>query len=351
MENEELWATVIGQPEAVSYLQTAVQSPVHAYLFIGPEGAGRRQAAFAFAGSLLVSDSDSEEESQRHRQLATLGQHPDITYVVPQGSSLLVEDAERIIKEASRSPIESNRKIIIVDRFQTAEPEVSASLLKTIEEPPASSVFVLLADDVREHQVTISSRCVRVDLPALSTEVIAEALMETGEKQEHAQFLALASSGSLERARLLSNDSSVIKRYELWESIPTRLDHTGATVVTIVTEIEEQISEAENPLLTKHQQELDDLTEREEAFGTRGSGRKDLATRQKREIRRFREEELTFGLAVLSRQYLDASEKEVEEDILDATQRITTTALELLERNPNETLMLQALFLDLPVLG
>lgn len=349
MKNEELWSTVIGQPEAVSYLQTAVQSPVHAYLFIGPEGAGRRQAAFAFAGSLLVSGS--EEEAQRHRQLAALGQHPDIAYVVSQGSSLLVEDAERIIREASRSPIESNRKIIIVDRFQTAEPEVSASLLKTIEEPPASSIFILLADDVREHHATISSRCVRVDLPALSIEVIAEALMEAGEKQDHAQFLAMASSGSLERARLLSNDSSVMKRYELWESIPTRLDDTGATVAAIVTEIEEQISEAENPLLTKHQQELDDLTEREEAFGTRGSGRKDLTTRQKREIRRFREEELTFGLAVLSRQYLDASEKEVEEKILNATQLITTTALELLERNPNETLMLQALLLELPALG
>jgi len=75
-----------------------------------------------------------------------------------------------------------------------------------------------------------------------------------------------------------------------------------------------------------------------------------LITRQKREIRRFREEELTFGFAVLSRQYLDASENEMEEIVLDATHRITTTASELLERNPNETLMLQALLLDLPAL-
>ena len=76
-----------------------------------------------------------------------------------------------------------------------------------------------------------------------------------------------------------------------------------------------------------------------------------MITRQKREIRRFREEELTFGFAVLSRQYLDASEHEMEEIVLNATQRITTTASELLERNPNETLMLQALLLDLPALG
>ncbi len=56
MEHEELWSTVIGQPEAVSFLKTASKSPVHAYLFIGPEGAGRRQAAYAFAGSLLVTN-------------------------------------------------------------------------------------------------------------------------------------------------------------------------------------------------------------------------------------------------------------------------------------------------------
>ncbi len=111
MENEELWSTVIGQSQAISYLQTAVESPVHAYLFIGPEGSGRKQAAFAFAGALLAAKS--EEESLRHRQLAVLEQHPDVTYVAPQGPSLLVVDSERIIKEASRSPIESNRKIIM----------------------------------------------------------------------------------------------------------------------------------------------------------------------------------------------------------------------------------------------
>ena len=49
MEHEELWSTVIGQPEAVSFLKTASKSPVHAYLFIGPEGAGRRQAAHSDA--------------------------------------------------------------------------------------------------------------------------------------------------------------------------------------------------------------------------------------------------------------------------------------------------------------
>ena len=97
MEHEELWSTVIGQPEAVSFLkETASKSPVHAYLFIGPEGAGRRQAAYAFAGSLLVTNS---QEDERHLQLAINGQHPDIAEIIPHGPALLVEDAERITRE------------------------------------------------------------------------------------------------------------------------------------------------------------------------------------------------------------------------------------------------------------
>ena len=346
MEHEELWSTVIGQPEAVSFLKTASKSPVHAYLFIGPEGAARRQAANALARSLLDTNS---QEDERHHQLAINGQHPDIAEIIPHGPALLVEDAERITREASRSPVESARKVIIVDRFQTAEPEVSSALLKTVEEPPESSVFILLADDVREHQITIASRCIRVDLPALSNEVITETLIQEGEKEDHAHLLALASFGSIERARLLSSDPSVINRYELWKSIPRRLDNTGATISSIVEEIEEQISGAEQPLISKHQLELEELQEREEAFGTRGSGRKDLVTKQKRELRRLREEEIKFGFGVLSREYLNCSEENTE-TVFKATKRVTEASSELI-RNPNETLMLQALLLDLPALG
>ena len=101
------------------------------------------------------------------------------------------------------------------------------------------------------------------------------------------------------------------------------------------------IDGAQAPLATRHEEELAALAEREEAFGSRGSGRSELVGRQKRELRRLRDDELRFGLATLSRAYRDsalaASEAGLPVDAGD------------LVRNPNETLLLQALLLDLPM--
>lgn len=72
-------------------------------------------------------------------------------------------------------------------------------------------------------------------------------------------------------------------------------------------------------------------------------------TKQKRELRRLREEEIKFGFGVLSREYLNCSEENTE-TVFKATKRVTEASSELI-RNPNETLMLQALLLDLPALG
>jgi DNA polymerase-3 subunit delta' len=95
---------------------------------------------------------------------------------------------------------------------------------------------------------------------------------------------------------------------------------------------------------------LEALTEREESFGARGSGRRQLVDRHKREIRHHRDDELRFGLATLARAYLARGVDDglsPAEACLLATERITEATGDLM-RNPNETLLLQALFLDLP---
>jgi hypothetical protein len=118
----------------------------------------------------------------------------------------------------------------------------------------------------------------------------------------------------------------------------------------VVEEMRALIDEAQAPLVTRHAVELEELTEREEAFGTRGSGRRTLVERQRREVRRLRDDELRFGLATISRSYRDRAARSGGEADMDATARITEATGELI-RNPNETLLLQALFLDLPVGG
>jgi len=351
MDDAALWATVVGQGPAVALLRQAAARPVHAYLLVGPPGAGRTEASRAFAGTLFVADGANGPAAGRHRGLAAAGRHPDLVLVEPEGRSLLVADAERITVEGWRSPVEAARKVIVVDRFDTAEPAAAASLLKTIEEPPASAVFVLLAEEVPDEHVTIASRCVRVDLPPVPDPVVAEALVAEGVASDRAVELAAASAGSMARARLLVDDPAFRGRRDAWNSVPDRLDGSGAAVAVLVAELRGLIDDAQGPVEERHRVELEALAEREEAFGTRGSGRRELADRHKREVRRHRDDELRFGLATLARAYLDRAHeggvRPSAEACLAATERITGATGELV-RNPNEALLLQALLLDLP---
>lgn len=339
---------VVGQPLAVNQLRNALQSPLHAYLFVGPRGAGKRQAAAAFAGELLAAaDPDGAE---RHQRLAAAEAHPDLFILEPEGRGLLVDEAALLITEASRAPVEGTRKVMMVDRFHTAEPRVAPKLLKTIEEPPASAVFILLAEEVPPEQITISSRCIQIDFGPVSSEAIRDLLIAEGVEAERALAVSAAAAGSVERARLLVNDERFVARRDAWLSVPFRLDGTGAVIAQLVDELAELIDEAQLPLAAKHEQERLDLDQREEQFGTRGSGRKTLEARHKREIRSVRDDELHFGLATLAAIYRDRLvDHPRPQPLVEGVARITK-ANDALGRNPNETLLLQALFVGLPSL-
>jgi len=344
------WETVIGQPEAVRRLHAAVESPVHAYLFVGPAGAGKRLAALVFAGELLAAADPAGAD--RHRRLAVAEGHADVHVLDPAGNNLRRdEEAEPLIVQASRSPVEGNRKVIVVNRFHTATPAAAASLLKTIEEPPETTIFVLLAEDVPPEHVTIESRCTRVDFPPVPTEAIADALVADGTVDpDRAAVVAAAAGGSVARARDLVTDDRLASRRDAWWSIPERLDGSGASVAVLVEEVRGLIDDANTGTVDRHAVELEQLDEREEQLGTRGSGRRDLEARHRRELRQFRTDELRIGLATLAGRYREAMVAGDErEGVLAAATHIRATH-ESLERNPNEALALQALLLKLPSL-
>ena len=338
------WAGVIGQPEVVRRLSAAVGSPVHAYMFVGPHGAGKRRAAAAFAGELLAAADP--EGADRHRALALREQHPDVHVVDPTGNQLRRdEEAEPLIVEASRSPVEGERKVLVVNRFHTATPAAAVALLKTIEEPAPTSIFVLMAEQIPPEHVTIASRCTRVDFPPVPDDVVAAALASEGlATGEGAELVASAARGNLDRARVLATDDRVLVRRDAWWSIPDRLDGSGAAVAAIVIEIRDLITEALEPLAARHTLQLEELDEREERLGTRGSGRRDVESRHRREQRQFRTDELRFGLATLAARYRELIESDCRARRAIDSLRATSDAL---IRNPNEALALQALLVDL----
>lgn len=351
------WAPLIGQDEAARRLRAAVSSPVHAYLFVGPPGVGKRLAAQIFAGELLAEADPAG--AARHRRLALDSIHADVVVFAPAGNNLRLGsradpgEVPAIIGEASRSPTEATRKVVVVDEFQSADAPASSALLKLVEEPPQTTIFVLLAADVPPHQTTIESRCLRVDFPPVRAETIAETLLaEDLVDAEGAQVVAVAANGSIDRARLLVLDESLAARRDAWRSVPGRLDGSGAAAAELVEELRALIDYAAAVKTAQHQRELEELAEREEQTGTRGSGRRVLETRQRRELRQFRTEELRFGLATLASVYRETFVSEGRsEAALAAVDQLSRTN-EALVRNPNEALLLLALLLRLsPIEG
>lgn len=337
---EDPFALVIGQERAVAQLRSASTEPVHAYLFVGPRGAGKRRAALALAGEWVGSGDDRE----RSRRLAASGDHPDIVIVEPEGNTLRMDEARVVVMEASRAPIEGSVKIIVIDRFHDAEPEAAAALLKPIEEPPRSIRFILLAEQVLPEHVTIASRSTQIDFPAVAEAAIARALIDRGVPTDLASAAAEGSGGDVERAELLASDEAFAARRRLWWEAPGRLDGSGHRVGEIVAELRAAVDHAQEPLDDRHQGESAALAELEDQVGSRGSGRRTMEVRHRREARLHRTDEWRMGLATLAQRYrragLDVRNLEVFETLSDAA--------EALLRNPNEELWLTALMLDLP---
>ncbi|HKY66285.1 MAG TPA: ATP-binding protein, partial [Acidimicrobiales bacterium] len=190
------WADVVGQAAAVRQLTAATAAPVHAYLLIGPPGSGSRELARGFAGLLLAdADATSPADRERHLRLARVEQHPDLRVVEPEGNTFRRTDAERVVRSATLAPVEGRRKVVVATGCEDMEDEAAGLLLKTVEEPPASTVFVLLTTEIVPELVTIASRCVRIDVPALPTEAVAGRLVAEGVDPERAATAAAAAAG------------------------------------------------------------------------------------------------------------------------------------------------------------
>lgn len=343
-----LYAGVVGQGPAVAALRAAAPNPVHAYLFVGPPGTGKRTATRAFAAALLCATDGCGTCVECTRALA--GTHPDLVLYERQGARMAVDDARELTRLAVRSPVEGSRKVIVIPEFHLAAP-IAAALLKTIEEPPESTVFVGLAESVPADFVTIASRCVRVEFRPVPEQVLVEALVAEGVDPEVAQSVAVAAEGRIDRARLLASDSGFAARRALWQGVPDRLDGTGAAVAALVDELLASLDTIVEPLAARHAGELAALDARAKAYGERGLGRKEMTERHKREQRRVRTDELRFGLSTLAGAYRDRLLAGGRADAALAALEALTGANDGLIRNPNEVLLLQALLLKLGQAG
>jgi len=353
-----LFDEVVGQPKAVSQLLAAARRPVHAYLLHGPPGSGKRAAARGLAAALLCPDGGCGVCSTCRRSLG--GTHPDLVVVERTGATLDVDEARSITARAQRRPLEASRQVLVVTDVHLAGKAVPA-LLKTVEEPPPSTVFVLLADDTPPSLATIVSRCVQVPFEPVPRRDIVSWLVARGVDPGHAESVADVSGGRLDRARLLVGDPGFGARQEQWRSVPIRLDGTGAAAALVAAELLAAADEALTPLREEHAAEMAALADRAEASGSKGvPGRKHVEDGHKREERRWRTDDLRFGLATLAGVYRDRLVASVgsapgghtpgsDADSRRAAGQVDAigAASVALGRNANEALLMDALMVEL----
>lgn len=213
---------VIGHGRVLDLLAAESENASHAYLFVGPEGVGKALLAQRFAAAVLCEDH-SAPCSVCERVLS--GNHPDVSIIMPEGAaSIGVEQARTAVQAAAMSPVESSRKIIIFDEASTLTESAANALLKTIEEPSPSTVFVLIVESEDDLPPTIASRCRtvhfgRVAAPALEAGLVAHA----GVAPDQAAKVAVIAGGRPGLAMSLATEPEVADFREFWLTVPERL--------------------------------------------------------------------------------------------------------------------------------
>lgn len=352
----DLWGEAVGQEAAAQQLRAAAASPVHAYLLVGHEGWGARAVAAAFAADVLTAGLD-DAAAERVRSLIAAGGFADFLVFDAQGRGLRMDEVTELIRLGHRSPTELDRKVICVLRFDQSEPQVWSRLLKVIEEPPPSTIWLLLADDLPPEMSTIASRSVVVRLAPVAQAAIAERLEAEGASAEVAATAALAAAGDLALARLLVSDARLALRVDGWRRVPSQLDGSGHAAWRLVGEMRAAIDDSLAHVKSRFDEAEAELAARIEELGLPKGQLKDLGESHRRQLRRARAAEIRIGLATLAARYRDAAASSAgmppvrRRPILDAPAAIDAAYEAIVVRNGNEALQLQALLLRLPNLA
>jgi DNA polymerase-3 subunit delta' len=209
---------VYGHEKQIRVLQTAMSRDriPHAYLFYGMEGIGKRTVAEVFAKALnCASGRDSLDACDACSSCLKIdhGNHPDVITIKAQGQSIRIQEIRELQEQMKFSPFEGGRRIFIIvdaDRMNIAS---ANAILKTLEEPSASNILVLLTSRPHQLPATVLSRCQHLRFNPLRRETVASFLEEKSSlDHKSAHLIALSSGGSIGKARAMNDESYLTTR-------------------------------------------------------------------------------------------------------------------------------------------
>jgi DNA polymerase-3 subunit delta' len=214
------WETIVGQERAVKLLRSALtQDHVHhAYLLAGPAGTGKELIARTFAQAANCLGDARPCGVCEHCKAIERGNFPDVSTLLPQSEAIArglinkadlegspskeirVDDIRALAKRLSLAPLRGRRKVALIVPADAMNERAQNTLLKTLEEPPPATTFLLISANPDALLPTIRSRCARVQLAPVSEELIREHLARDGISPAEAAERAARAQGSFSKA-------------------------------------------------------------------------------------------------------------------------------------------------------
>lgn len=208
----QMFQDLVGQDALVTLLQNAIRLKriPHAVLLTGVRGVGKTTTAriLARAVNCVGPEGDRTEPSLEpcgvceHCRDILQDKHLDVLEM-DAASRTGVEDIRELIDSVKYRPVRSRFKVYIIDEVHMLSRNAFNALLKTLEEPPPSILFIFATTDAHKIPITVRSRCQRVDLPRVSVATLSPFLQSIAQKEDVAltepasRLLAHAAEGSV----------------------------------------------------------------------------------------------------------------------------------------------------------
>ncbi|WP_394282313.1 DNA polymerase III subunit delta' [Corynebacterium sp.] len=292
----------------------------HSWLFTGPPGAGRSTAAVAFAAALVCTDPQEIGcgvcDGCRD---AFGGSHTDIVHIVPKELSISKDTVDEVVAQAARLPTIAPWRVIIIEDADRLTPEAADAMLKTVEEPPASTVIIMCAPstDPEDFSQTLRSRCRHLYIPAPSAgEIVRILTQEEGASESDAKLAAATSLRHIGRARALVKDPSIQQRRAQVINLAELIFHGDQAFQAVGSLLKAVNKEAVDSYADADAQEREKL-EQALGMGAKGKGAtkalrgaagtvKELEDRQKARSTRRKRDVLDLALVDFAGVYRDA---------------------------------------------
>ena len=230
------FADLIGHTKQLDSLRAALvnQRLHHAYLFVGPDGVGKRTIAMALAKAIHCSTAAGNYCDHCARCVSIIdSNHADVRVVQPLAGKkeISIQQVREVERELRFRSFSGKRKIAIIDPAAMLNLSAQNALLKTLEEPPENSLIILISPIAGALLPTLRSRCLRLSFAALPRQEVVLFLQRNqnlGAKD--AEFLAAMSMGSIGIAASLDR-AMLIEKRSVWSGILSALragDYQGA---------------------------------------------------------------------------------------------------------------------------